>query len=323
MPNEFWYGWIPVLSHKLLDLGLGPGDLNRQSCGIDLMFHKKELTERQRAALEVSGHTQDAVKRWWVRESDEPLGDGREQTRHHVCILIDDEQLVRYVIIFSQKSPDETLAVAKVGHHDRTGMIRFSFVEIKVREDDIVNQVFALIRDVYHHHVYTNSDFGIMPIKAVSYRAAADLIWERFYGVRVMIENHHKLRLAIQHITSKRAWLDACRLCRAQIGELLYAEALAELNKLEDNRLAACRRARESFENMSQMLNMKQIILNDINMYILVLTAIAAAGAIYTLFPDPNISGKLISIAAGFAALIAFWLVRRFLLRSKPAVPQR
>lgn len=318
MPTEFWYGWIPILSHKLLDLGVGGGQDNSQSCARSLKFTEAQLTNRQRIALQEQGYNDDANKNWWVREKFEWLGDGPNKKQHTVCILLSDEQEVSFVIIFSNIDSESALAVSKVEHKKLTGMIRFTVECQGCKEKVIAKQIFALVRDVYHRHVYTHSDFGVMPLRARSYDEGASLIWEKHYGVRVMIENHHKLRLAIQGITGKRGWLDAYRMCRAQIGELLYAESLAKLNDLRGDQVAACKRARQSYENMSQMIQVKFNILTDISLHIFALTVLAGGVAIHSFWNHQgDWLGKMLFLVVIIGYVVCFMFYRSRTLKNK------
>ncbi len=187
--------------------------------------------------------------------------------------------------------------------------------------DWVAVQVFRIIRDVYHRHIWTRSgDVGIFPVRASSTREAAEKIWDEGYGERIIINRHHDVneRLKGLHFGStSRTWLDAFRVCSTGLGELSYAKAMAHLTGIDSKRISAVEWSTSSFQNLFALLEKEQTIRRDHGVTFLVFTVLGTlSGSYYIiskvlegLLPSDYISTSLSAWLAIFVTVICLGII--------------
>lgn len=279
---------MPILSHQVLDCRP-----HKQE------FIKKRLTVEQATALAhvASGQVATNVD-YWIRETHVVTDDTQFTLRRTFLngvglkkfdkniftVVLDQHPIPRplYVVAWGTKRGKRPLFCARVDKFNvSTGIFSFRVAQADGTPGpkEFALQVFRIIRDVYHRHVWTRSgDIGISPVIAKDQTEAAKKIWDDSYGERIIIERHHDVNERFNKLRfgcSSRAWLDAFRVCSTGLGELSYAKAMAHLTELDNGRIESIDWARNSFQNLFFLLEQEQAIRRDHGIVVLLCTILA------------------------------------------------
>ena len=289
---SLWWGWVPILSHKVLNC-------RPEKQG----FKLGGLTVDQAKALRPFTPI-DQRKKYWIREkevnSDDTQFSRRErikkifnkQKNAHsiITVILEACEVPRpaYAIVWGTKRGRRPLFCAKVFAFDvDTGIFsyRVSYAGGTPGQKNLAIQIFRIIRDVYHRHVWTRSgDISIFPVMASNAKNAAERIWDEHYGERIIIKRHHEVNERLDSLrfgSTPRSWLDAFRVCSTALGELSYAKAMARLNNLGERREKAAEWAKESLSDLLELLEQEHSIRRDHGVAVLVFTILATMSGTY------------------------------------------
>ena len=273
-----WYGWIPILGNRVIvpdaeERFLDSGNQFYCIQGTGLELHRADA--RETAILDHANTLTDAqlIAADWVCERKLPLDDKNLNELTKTLVFCEQRRQGRFrikniVFLNDNTEPDECIdSFAKVHNIDyENGMVTFEpFVTDeengRLSEDSEEIEQYAkchykVIRNLYHRHVYTHSDFGVMPVEANGLADAVKSIWEGHFGQRVFVERHRHISSTIEATAGHprdESWRDIISYCAKAQGEALYAKSMAELLKMGSEYVDAAERAITSFANLSEL----------------------------------------------------------------------
>ncbi len=259
-----WFGWLPILSDSLMPKR-AVAELTDSSVGtdVDRTFVsapvgedvKRADKDKKRAfpqkVLEYIRSTLGAAAGdsvfCYLRDFDDT---GRNPPRR-VAIAMDADAFVTKVGIFGNDG-HECEVLAEIQELETNGKLGFRLTGGKYAAQDwpYPDQVFGVVRDVYHEHVYAAStDFALYPAKAKNWSEAAQHILGQYR--QKIIDYHRAARLSLSKAETslfhrRGDAFDQAELIASGQGEMLYAQAFVRHFGLGDDALEGMKRAQRS-----------------------------------------------------------------------------
>lgn len=352
-----WYGWIPVLSPVLIEPNsnfthfsdggqlrtFGAfGGLRSHNLGInDLNTQDREmLVEACRylvcSPTGASSKVRTTLERW---NDIDPT----EEVEVKAYFKVGDGHLVTPVgVMFLAKNggadgslESRLLSLSLINKLDiRNGMVAYEIhlprTQSNIHGGAIRQKIHAkhhykYIRDIYHVHMWTNGDFGVLPVEAPDEDRAAREIWKRYFAKDIFHYHHNDIFAAIRStdgISLRKDWLLITKLCSKAKGEVIYSRALAEMVLPEEERyINAASRGMESFENLTSHANSlfeqknarQTFTFNILLMFLALIGTWAALNSVLDSTDYPNhasVSFITASLLTGFAMVMQWWSSR-------------
>ncbi|MBW2596499.1 MAG: hypothetical protein JRC93_11110 [Deltaproteobacteria bacterium] len=315
----YWFGWIPILTHRLLirpaleklfEKSISFDDLDDERF-VGNQCYMGSFTADVRAAIKNTLEPAlDTSVFYYVKNFD----DTDSNIFQRVAVSVDSDGYVKRIGLFGYPDPD-VVAVAQILEIEKTGLTKFRLeqhVECSAHMKDVfIKHLFGEIRDIYHEHIYApHGDFPLRPVKS-SGGEKQDAIDEIFWQYQIKILDYHSIiRTAINKVeelslasTSVRFFHDiTINLCSAT-GEMSYALSFVNLFQKSQEEESSIKNAIISFENLTRHLEfvsgLKSISTNLMALSLtFIATALAVSQITSNLDPIPRWSITLISAAS-------------------------
>lgn len=252
-----WCAWIPTINSRLTLLppsgtGLKKVERANQLIYSSLIYAFERVVGRQTIADD-----------WSLFEVKAAADDIDKNRLYTVTFLFDGHLIPRALILWSSEDPGFILCSAEIRSVDLdSGMIS---MDCRFNNPDdaswLPKHLYAFVRNLYHQHVWTHSDFALFPVEVEvdDPQAAGRIIWERYYGERIIVELKQSLRNIFFKIEAADPdkWLHILQVCAAGIGELYYGKALCEHAQLGERYQEACSRGLGTFKNIQSLIEEK------------------------------------------------------------------
>lgn len=244
-----WYGWIPSMGLCLPSIKLAEGKWTQASLA---PWAKKLIHEK--LGIDLAWVKDGAI---WAKEID--FGEDGDPKRFQVYCVLNDGGQVAYLILWSRRDVKLALDAVEVEYIDNlTGMVRYRVHANKggKGENVLALQMFKVIRDLYHAHLWTREgDFGLLPIKARDQAEASQVMFNQFEEAMGRIKM--KLRGAYFRDVEQEGAVHNHKkheeLCAMGVGNCLFMRAMVKKAELSEEYLAVCDRLQESFENIREL----------------------------------------------------------------------
>jgi hypothetical protein len=207
-----WYGWIPILTGELLF---------DYYCFFNLARVATKLAGKEKKIIDKI-LSKDGLYYRWYKETDDIL-----KNKAKVVISLESRDKIDNVLIFDKGQILRVHASCKI---ERDGIVRIQLLVPldKIYEKEIIQQVYIIIRDVYHSHTHhdRHEDLLLHPIKSYNQENAINEILKQ-YSVKI-IEYHKRIRRSIE-IAEKIS--QTAKLITRASGEITYALSFINLFK--------------------------------------------------------------------------------------------
>lgn len=252
-----WFAWIPILSNGIIT----SGEWEFSEVANDKIT-KEFLASDNSIALALD----EAV---FVFHTERCPDDNDKSRDFLFSCYFTTNKVIKAMIISEHKGNGiyDANALVMLRLHKRTGMIEFDCDCLCGYTDPfntIPVQAYKFIREMFHKHLWTKSDFGMFPVKEDTIRDAVVYIWNAYYGERVMVKANQDLKRDIENTEwnymREGLWNDIIYKSARMTGEMIYAKSFAQqckgvLNEKESDKFVeASERAIEQFNNYNKFV---------------------------------------------------------------------
>jgi len=262
------YAWIPLLGVSLPScsperMGLLASEWKPEI--VELLAERHGVHEIPDDWLLYEGR----IEPYSVRDA---LNRQHKRRQHKAHMIVAREAGPKFVVLWSRQNSGQALAGMQIVQFDHdTGMFEFDIhlykkipgtaANIESARKALAEQLYKLVRDSYHAHVWNNGDFVVKPVGGVKSKGeAAACIWRQAFGERIFedyIQKIKRLYFSSKKKSDERKWLVMRTWCAAALGEVTFARSLAGHTNKKEVFLLACDRAFEAFNTVWSLISAK------------------------------------------------------------------
>ena len=309
-----WYGWIPILTSRLL-IRPARSRLNENSSSIlgcprehllNLRINNTHANHNTLSKDKYSKSFSPAIRESIKSVFNPPAGtdiyyylrdldDINTEILYTIVLAMDYSGRVKKIGIFEYPDPQITVVVDVIDI-EQNGLVTLKLVCCQesqfYKQDFLVKQLFGELRDIYHEHVYgPHGDFQLKPVPSndLNKEAAIDEIFWQYQNK--ILEYHAKAKNMIGDIeklsygnASLRHFHNSSDLICSACGEMVYALSFTNLFQKSKMEERSIHNAISSFQNLCKHLDhIFELRSISTNWMVLILTLMAAFIASYNL----------------------------------------
>ncbi|MBM4044636.1 MAG: hypothetical protein FJ279_05940 [Planctomycetes bacterium] len=214
-----------------------------------------------------------------------PFSDKDQKLIRLVGVVLSALGVARKVGIF-RLDDGQPIVVAEVLGITETGLVQF---QLSRGSATTARDVFGVVRDLYHEHVYTpTGDFALLPVAARNQAEGIAGVWSQYEGKVILyhkwIRQDIEEKLRKSRVTVRTAW-DMFRLLSSAQGEMVYGLSFGHLHDMDEGKMRALERSLRSFQVLeSEVRGALQERGHAANVSLFVLTAVMTLLVSYQVF---------------------------------------